>query len=153
MGNTDAMRNTLFGKPEKIKSGIVVDCSCTGGNPGTVECRGLDLSTGEIVFDEMIGLATNNIGEWLAIAYGANYITEKKIKVPLFSDSKICINWYNKQQAKTNIFRDYPHIASQNKNLIPLLEEAQQIIELCRVEIKWWDKYLYGENPADYGRK
>lgn len=133
--------------------GIVTDCSCTGGNPGMVECRGLDLATGEIVFDEKIGLSTNNIGEWLAIAYGANYIVENGLNVMLYSDSKICINWYEIQQCKTNIFRDYPHLAEKNKNLLSMLSEADEIVNSCRVKIAWWNKYLWGENPADYNRK
>lgn len=134
-------------------SGIIVDCSCIGGNPGRVECRGLDLSTGEIVFDEMIGVATNNIGEWLAIAYGANYIVEKKLNVTLYSDSKICLSWYKKMECRTNIFRDYPHLAVQNKNLLSLLAEADEIVQVCRVPVEWWSKHKWGENPADYNRK
>ena len=135
------------------KVGIVVDASCTGGNPGNVECRGIDIATGEIVFSDQIGLATNNIGEWFAIAYGAAYIKENNLNVPLYSDSKICINWYHKKVCKTNIFRDYPHIASKNLKLASLLIEAEEIVKSCDVEIIFWNKWIYGENIADYGRK
>lgn len=133
--------------------GIVVDASTTGGNPGYTECRGLDLETGEIVFSEKIGIATNNIGEWLAIAYGANYIIEKNLGIPLYSDSKIAINWYHQKTIKTNVFRDYPHVAKENLLLAGMIEEGLDIIEKCRVEIHFWNKYKFGENPADYGNK
>jgi ribonuclease HI len=133
--------------------GVAVDASCVGGNPATVECRGINLATKEFVFDEKVGIATNNIGEWLAIAYGAEYICYNNLNIPLYSDSKICINWYHKQICRTNIFRDYPHLAAQNKELVRLLDEAMEIVTSCRVDIKFWNKHLYGENVADYGRK
>lgn len=133
--------------------GIVVDCSVTGGNPGYTECRGIDLQTKQIVFDEQIGMATNNIGEILAIVYGAAWVTHSEKKVPVYSDSQICIRWYHNQVIKTNFFKDYPHIAAQNKNLVHLLEEAAEIMEACRVDIRFWHNKRWGEIPADYNRK
>ncbi len=146
-------KGTYAGEVTAPTVGIAVDASCTGGNPAQVECRGVDLATGEIVFSEQVGLATNNIGEILAIAYGASYVTEKNLNIPVYSDSKICINWYYQKQIRTNIFRDYPHLAVQNKNLVGILEECLEIIKTCDVKVIWWNKYRFGENVADYGRK
>lgn len=135
------------------KKGIAVDASTIGGNPGLTECRGVDIETGMVIFSEQIGLATNNIGEWLAIAYGAEYICRNKLDTTLFSDSQICILWYKKKVCKTNIFTDYPEIAAKNNKLIPLLEEASDIVMVCNVKIDFWNRRQFGENPADYGRK
>jgi len=134
--------------------GIAVDCSVTGGNPGHTECRWINLETGEIVFDEQIGIATNNIGEFFGIAYGAEYIKSNNLNLPLWSDSKIGISWYHKKMCKTNIFRDYPTLAQKNPRLATLIEESIEIVRENNVEIKLWDKKVMGkENPADYNRK
>ena len=132
--------------------GIAVDCSTTGGNPGHTECRGIDIETGQIVFDEQVGYSTNNLGEWLAIAYGALYITENKLNIPLYSDSQTAIQWYKNKMCKTNIFRDYPDTWRKNPNLAQMLVEAEEIVEKCRVEVRFWDNRVK-ENLADYNRK
>lgn len=133
--------------------GIAVDASTTGGNPGICECRGIDLQTGKIVFSEQIGMATNNIAEFLAIAYGANYIAENKLNCTLWSDSKICINWYYKKECKTNIFEKYPDKCAQNPKLAQIITEGLEMVKANDVTVKFWNKYNKGENPADYGRK
>lgn len=135
----------------KPVSGIAVDCSTTGGNPGFTECRGIDIETGEIVFDEKIGIATNNLGELFAICYAAEYVKDRRIII--YSDSKIAINWFDKRVVKTNIFRDYPRLAAKNPNLATLIEEAQDIMNVYRPRVTFWEKHWYGENIADYGRK
>lgn len=139
-------------KPTK---GIAVDCSVTGGNPAQAECRGVNLETGEVIFDEQIGFASNNIAEYLAIAYGASYLHENNLDVPIYSDSQICINWVKKNRGcRTNIFRDYPQTAQRNPNLARLIEEAEEIINTVDFKIEFWNKRRYNmEIPADYGRK
>lgn len=132
--------------------GIVVDASTIGGNPGLTEFRGVDLSTNKIVFSKQVGMATNNIGEYLAIAYGVDYIQKNNLNLPLFSDSQICINWYHKKILRTNFFKDYPDKAKQNGQLPRLLTEAQAIIKSSNVVVKFWRNSIK-ENPADYGRK
>lgn len=144
-------------EPPEIKkdlpTGIAVDASTTGGNPGYCECRGIDLQTGEIVFSEQIGIATNNIAEFLAIAYGANYIVENNLNCTLWSDSKICINWYYQKECKTNIFAKYPEKSKQNPNLVQQISEGLEMVKACNVDVKFWNKHYKGENPADYQRK
>lgn len=144
-------------EPPQIKkdepTGVVVDASTIGGNPGYCECRGIDLKTGEIVFSEQIGMATNNIAEFLAIAYGATYIVENKLNCILWSDSKICINWYYKKECKTNIFEKYPDKCAQNPKLRQLISEGLEMVKANDVTVRFWNKYRKGENPADYGRK
>lgn len=140
-------------KIDEKPTGIVVDASTTGGNPGYCECRGVDLQTGEIIFSEQIGMATNNIAEFLAIAYGANYIKEKNLDCTLWSDSKIAINWYYQKKCKTDIFSKYPQKAKENPKLAQQISEGIEIAQKCKVDAKFWNKFHKGENPADYGRK
>lgn len=151
---TSYIENQSNVKEEKEQpTGIVVDASTTGGNPGYCECRGVDLQTGEIVFTEQIGIATNNIAEFLAIAYGANYIVENKLNCTLWSDSKISINWYYKKECKTNIFEKYPAKCAENPRLSQIISEGLEMVKANNVTVKFWNKYHKGENPADYLRK
>ncbi len=134
---------------------IIVDCSTTKGNPGFTEYRGLNLETGELLFEKEVGMATNNIGEWLAIVHAIHYLKDKGIKGCVWSDSKIAISWAIKKICKTNIFEHYPALAKQNQNLQSFISEAlAELRSAPYTEIRFWDKWKEGkENPADYNRK
>jgi len=134
-----------------IPKGIVVDASTIEGNPGITECRGLDIETGEIVFSEQIGIATNNIGEFLAIAYAVEYINSKKLKYTIYSDSQTAIFWAEKGTCRTKIFMDYPNLTTTG--LAQKIEEGEEILRTYKFKIEFWNKRRHGENPADYGRK
>lgn len=134
--------------------GIAVDASTINGNPGDTECRGVDLETGKIVFSEQVGKATNNIGEYLAIAYGMEYLVKNNLNLPVYSDSMICIKWANFNFYRTKFFIKYGDIASKNPGLRLKLEIAKEKIKECRpyIELKFWNNRIK-ENPADYNRK
>ncbi len=136
---------------KNILTGIAVDCSTTGGNPGMTECRGIDLETMQIVFSEKIGIATNNIGEFCAIAYAVEYLKGKDVTI--WSDSQNSIAWARKGICKTKIFVDYPNI--NNPTLATTISEAEKIFETYHcLDLRFWDKRKIGrEIPADYGRK
>lgn len=136
--------------------GIAVDCSVVGGNPGLCEIRGVDIRSGEIVFDETLGIATNNIAEYVAIAYGVEYLKSNHIYgVPIWSDSKICINWVERNfGCKTNFFTHYPDKAKLNIPLTQIIIDAEEMIEQSKFTLLFWNKWKFGkEIPADYGRK
>lgn len=142
----------MYTKPTK---GIVVDCGCRK-NPGITEIRGVNIETGKIVFEENLGIATNNIGEYCAIAYGAEYVHANNLNLPVYSDSKLCIHWVkNKLGCRTNIFRDWPDMANLNPKLANIILEAQDIIhsEEISFDLYFWDNKNWSENPADFGRK
>ena len=68
---------------------ICVDAACSG-NPGPMEYRGVDLSTGRELFHfGPIGGATNNIGEFLAIVHALAMLEkEGRSGVTVYSDSR-----------------------------------------------------------------
>ena len=79
---------------------IAVDAACSG-NPGTMHYRGVDLSTGEIIFSQGPFMqATNNIGEFLAIVHALALMEQTGEQRTIYSDSKIAISWLNKKNVR-----------------------------------------------------
>jgi len=127
---------------------IAVDASTRPGNPGPTEYRGVDLSTGEVVFSEHIGVATNNIGEFLAIADAATLGD-----VEIYSDSKTAIAWIKKGKCNTNFFKDYGQMSGVKPTLSSLISDVNTFVSKRDINVFFWDNKKRGEIPADYGRK
>lgn len=134
-------------KPTK---GIAVDCGCIG-NPGIAEYRGVDLQTGKVVFEHKIsGLCTNNIAEFAALVHGVKYLIANKIEGKVFSDSQTALAWYKHKQHKSKLGKN-----SDTEKAHKLLEHAvKNIIDSNHMNyVEFWSNKIYGEIPADYGRK
>ena len=62
----DYRNDTVLPLPLEVKADAwAVDAACSG-NPGQMEYRGIDLTTGAVVFHYGPVFGTNNIGEFLA---------------------------------------------------------------------------------------
>jgi len=94
--------------------------------------------------------STNNIVEFLAIAYALAHCKKNNITVPIYSDSRHAINWVRDKQARTNLKRN-----SDNILLFELLDRAIKWLNENEYqnEILKWETGAWGENPADFGRK
>lgn len=136
---------------EKPKKGIVVDAA-TSGNPGISQYRGMDLSTGEIVFSKMIGYATNNITEFLALVHGVAYSRKQDEPVKVYSDSITAISWVKNRRCNS-----YLAASEKTKTAIELVNRAEKWLRENKVEqevdFDKWESMIWGENPADYGFK
>ena len=98
---------------------IAVDAACSG-NPGTMHYRGVDLSTGEIIFSQGPFMqATNNIGEFLAIVHALALMEQTGEQRTIYSDSKIAISWVKQKKCKTKL-----PPSQANKKVFSLIEEA-----------------------------
>lgn len=129
---------------DKPTTGICVDGG-TEGNPGNCFYRGLDIDTGEILFEEELGMGTNNIAEFLAIVHAIHYCRKHKINQPIYSDSKTAMAWVRKKHANTSFNGEV------NKRLDKAclyLGNIQNNLQILKWKTKEW-----GEIPADYGRK
>jgi len=144
---------------EKPKKGIVVDGS-TRGNPGPSEYRALDLETGEILFHKKIGIATNNITEFLALSHALLYCLDKNIQTEIFTDSQTALSWIKNKSVnsklpiseKTKIANDYlKRILVKLKNLTFSFNGID--LSCNDVIISKWYTSEYGEIPADFGIK
>ena len=128
---------------QKPTKGIVVDGS-TRGNPGLSKYRAINLHTNKIIFEtDWIGITTNNVAEYLAIAHAVYYCEKNKLDVPIFSDSQTAISWVKKGNLNTSC-----------KNLNERLNKAKLYLKSRpNLIIEKWHTAIWGENPADFGNK
>jgi len=128
---------------EKPKRGICVDGG-TEGNPGPCFYRGVDLESGEIIFEEHLGMGTNNIAEFLAAVHAVHYIRKNKLKdMPVYSDSVTAIAWVRNKQHKSTF----------NGDVSERMDKACEYLKNKDVTINKWLTKEWGEIPADFGRK
>ena len=137
-----------YGKP--ILNSIAVDAACAG-NPGKMEYRGVDTKTKKQLFIQgPFEQGTNNIGEFLALVHGLGYLKQRKLDLPIYSDSKIAISWVKKGECRTNL-----PITSENKALFDFVKRAEKWLKAntYTTKILKWETKAWGEIPADFGRK
>jgi ribonuclease HI len=133
-----------------VADSICVDASCRG-NPGKMEYRGVHTGSGvEIFHSPVFPVGTNNLGEFLAIVHGLTYLQQRGSAIPIYSDSRTALLWVARKQVHTNLPRHAP------------TEAIWQCIDRA---LRWlnshtypnplykWDTAVWGEIPADFGRK
>ena len=95
---------------------------------------------------------TNNVGEFLAIVRGMDYLSKHKLNWPIYSDSENAIAWVRAGKCNTKLAR-----LSTNTMLFELIARAEQTLSGSRTlrvpQILKWETEDWGENPADFGRK
>lgn len=136
-------------KPQRPS--ICVDAACSG-SPGKLEYRGVDTETGKEIFHAgPYEDGTNNVGEFLAIVHALTWLNKHKKQLPIYSDSENAIAWVHNGECKTNLKH-----TEKNGVLFALIHSAENWLaenELPEDSILKWDTGLWGENPADFGRK
>lgn len=135
---------------EPIAKSYAVDASCIG-SPGPLEYRCVHTTTRKEIFRRgPFTDGTNNIGEFLAIVHALALFKEKENTAPIYSDSKIAIDWVEKKKCRTKLAP-----TENNIELFELIERAEKWLRENNYEnrvLKWWTE-AWGENPADFGRK
>ena len=130
---------------------LSVDAACKG-NPGILEYRGVFTDTGTEVFRRgPYAEGTVNIGEFLAIVLGLAWLKKNKLKMPLYSDSRTAIAWVRKKQINTKL-----KWSNKNRELLRAVHSAQKWLkenDYSDIPILKWETNIWGEIPADYGRK
>lgn len=133
-----------------ILNSISVDAACSG-NPGKMEYRGVDTRTGEQLFLKgPFEEGTNNVGEFLALVHAIALLDRENVNCPIYSDSKIAMTWVRKKKCNTKLSK-----TSKNKELFDLVERAEKWLANNTVNqtILKWETKIWGEIPADFGRK
>lgn len=133
-----------------IMDSVCVDASSMG-NPGVTEYRAVDMQTREIIFNYKLEEATNNIGEFLGIVHTlALFQKEKKTLKIIYSDSKNAILWVRQKVCKTKLVP-----TNNNRKTFEVIERAVNWLRNndFDTQILKWNTALWGEIPADYGRK
>ena len=141
-----------YSDPLKIEeNSIAVDASCIG-NPGLMEYRGVETITKKEIF--RVGPyrdGTNNIGEFLALVHAlAFFEKQNNLETIIYTDSQTAMSWVKNKKAKSNL-----KITPNNKIVFDLIIRAENWLKSHdhRNKIIKWPTELWGEIPADFGRK
>lgn len=136
--------------PEIDLNGWAVDASCQG-NPGTMEYRGVELMTGREIFK--VGpfkKSTNNIGEFLAIVHALALMHSTGENHTIYTDSVTGMAWVRNRKVKTQLKRE-----KVNEKSFQMMERALSWLNThsYSTRILKWQTEIWGEVPADFGRK
>lgn len=144
------LENPQDSASKPIPDSIVVDAACSG-NPGIMEYQGIYLRDGKRIFYfGPVTDATNNIGEFLAIVHALAWLKKQGKEWPVYSDSQTAIKWVLDKKANTTLQR-----TPGNTIVFDLIQRAEQWLQSNQWNnpLLKWDTALWGEIPADFGRK
>ena len=139
-----------------VAQAIAVDAACSG-NPGKMEYQGVfvDFSTQPaktmpVFKSPVFPNGTNNIGEFLAIVHALAWQKQKKLSYPIYSDSVNAQLWIRQKKCKTKLAHN-----AGNDALFQLIERAEKWLNENTIEVPIlkWRTEIWGEIPADFGRK
>jgi Predicted double-stranded RNA/RNA-DNA hybrid binding protein len=138
------------GAPRPNMISIAVDAACSG-NPGKMEYRGVFVDTGTELFKSPVFEGgTNNIGEFLAIVHCLAWQQKNKLNYPIYSDSVNGQKWVSEGLCRTKLVE-----TQKNAYLFEVIRRAEKWLHdnTFRVPIMKWRTEIWGEIPADFGRK
>ncbi len=145
---TSQQGNQQVGAP--IKPSLSVDAACSG-NPGVLEYQGVDTHTQKLIFHQgPFPEGTVNLGEFLALVHGLAYLKKNNLNYPLYTDSRTAMAWVRNKKIKTTLERN-----DVNEELFHLVDRALDWLQLntYTTQIYKWETKVWGEIPADFGRK
>lgn len=151
--NTKTARKSLS---ELEKMGVRLDAWSTdaacAGNPGDMEYRCVELATGREIFQiGPLAEGTNNIGEFLGLVHALALLKKNgQPSRPIYTDSKNAISWIRQRTCKTKLER-----TPRNAPIFELIGRAENWLATNAVTnpILKWETEIWGEIPADFGRK
>ena len=138
---------------------LCVDAACSG-SPGRLEYRGVKTETGQQVFRAgPFAQGTNNVGEFLAIVDALRWLRIHGLDMPVYSDSETAMTWVRGMKCNSKL-----HRTSANAKLFKMIAQAEHELRQPQVwapvdrpastrRVLKWDTAMWGENPADFGRK
>lgn len=136
--------------PAKARSGYAVDAAWNARSK-VMEYRCVEIATGREVFREgPFEDATNNVGEFLAVAHALAWLKAHDSQAPVYTDSNNAITWVAQARCQTTLAR-----TPRNAALFERIAQAERWLdehEYCNAVLKWRTEE-WGENPADFGRK
>lgn len=136
--------------PRELYDAVAVDASCLG-NPGKMEYRGVWVADGSPIFKAgPFEDGTNNIGEFLALVHALAWMEQQGMHFTVCSDSRNAISWVKQKKCKTKLER-----TGRNDKIFELITRAERWLATHKltVPIVKWETKLWGEIPADFGRK
>jgi len=147
---SDKLSSLPENAPKPNVSYIAVDAACSG-NPGKMEYRGVLVETATEIFKSPVFEGgTNNIGEFLAIVHCLAWEQKNHLNIPIYSDSVNGQKWVKECTCKTKLVEN-----QKNQHLFEVIRRAENWLRTnsFRVPIYKWRTEIWGEIPADFGRK
>lgn len=150
------MIDLSMAKEKPVSPAVAVDAACSG-NPGKMEYRGVlvDFSTTptkklDLFKSPVFENGTNNIGEFLAIVHAVALQKKEGWHFPVYSDSYNAQLWVKQKKCKTKLQRN-----ADNEYLFELVARAEKWLENNTIDVPVlkWKTEIWGEIPADFGRK
>jgi ribonuclease HI len=142
--------NIINSKELPNYNSISVDAA-SSGNPGVMEYQGVDTKTKKLLFKHgPFEQGTNNIGEFLALVHGLAELKKSKNLNPIYTDSITAISWVKKKKCNTKLER-----TEKTERLFLLVDRALIWLKTNSYnnKILKWKTKIWGEIPADFGRK
>lgn len=137
--------------PEINLAAIAVDGACAG-NPGMMEYRCVRVATGEEVFHiGPLADGTNNVAEYLALVHAlALLFKQNDSTTPIYTDSATAVAWVRNRGCRTQLTP-----TERNRKIFEMLARANLWLRSHspRNPILRWNTPMWGEIPADFGRK
>ncbi|MBI2419455.1 MAG: ribonuclease H family protein [Ignavibacteriales bacterium] len=144
-------QKTMVPKSNKpIPGAYCVDAACSG-NPGVMEYQCALLDTREIIFrSKKYAVGTNNIGEFLAIVHCLAKLQKEGKGNHIYSDSYNAILWVKHKKCKTKL-----PVSPETRELHEVIKRAEKWLATATYtnKILKWETEIWGEIPADFGRK
>lgn len=150
-GKPSSLGKWMEASVKPVLPSICVDAACSG-SPGKLEYRGVFTESADEFF--RVGPfpdGTNNVGEFLAIVHALTWMAKNESQLPVYSDSQNAISWVYTGKCRTSLKH-----TSRNAPLFVMIRSAENWLaenELHDEAVLKWDTGLWGENPADFGRK
>jgi ribonuclease HI len=150
-GKSSSLGKWKSASVKPVRPAICVDAAASG-SPGRMEYRGVFFDSGEEFF--RIGPfpdGTNNVGEFLAIVHALTWLLKHEKQMPIYSDSQTAISWVFTGICKTQLKH-----TRKNAQIFTLIRSAENWLaenELRDDAVLKWKTDLWGEIPADFGRK
>jgi len=150
-------KKTIDLSPEELKKigqplelALCVDAACN--HKGDFEYKGVWYHSYDEVFKAgPYQSGSNNIGEFLALVHALAYLNQSKDPkmklMPIYSDSRIAMGW-----VKAKVCRTKQIPSTEVNNLIQRAERWLKQNSFKNPILKWETK-VWGEIPADFGRK
>ena len=116
-----------------------------------MEYQGVYTATKELIFHKgPFAGATNNIGEFLAVVHGLALLKKQNSPIPIYTDSITAIAWVRQKKHKSVVLP-----TKENEEIFDLLQRAELwlINNNFTTPIIKWETKVWGEIPADFGRK
>ena len=116
-----------------------------------MEYQGVYTQTGELIFRKgPYEDATNNIGEFLAIVHALALLKQKNNLLPVYTDSITAMKWVRIKRANTKLLP-----TKENAELFEIIGRAENWLKNndSPNQILKWETKVWGEIPADFGRK